>query len=51
LRLGRLEDAEKAFLAAVKRDPEPDNAKHNLQLIGELRRRAGGGEIQVEGGG
>jgi len=48
LRLGRLEEAEKAFQEAVRLDPRHEDALHNLKLIDELRRRAREGEIQIE---
>lgn len=48
LRLGRIEEAEKSFQEAATIDPTHDDARHNLRLIEELRRRAKEGEIQVE---
>jgi tetratricopeptide (TPR) repeat protein len=48
LRLGKIEDAEKSFQRAAEIDPTHDDARHNLALIEELRRRARDGEIQVE---
>jgi tetratricopeptide (TPR) repeat protein len=48
LRLGRLEEAEKKFEDAVKIAPRHASARHNLQLIDELRRRAREGEISIE---
>jgi tetratricopeptide (TPR) repeat protein len=48
LRIGRLDEAEQAFLATVKIDADHENARHNLHLIDELRRRAREGEIKVE---
>jgi Flp pilus assembly protein TadD len=48
LRLGKIEEAEKAFAEAARLDPQHDDARHNLHLIDELRRRATEGEIQVE---
>ncbi|MBI4511563.1 MAG: tetratricopeptide repeat protein, partial [Deltaproteobacteria bacterium] len=48
LRLGRVEEAEKAFHECVRSDPKHERALHNLRLIDELRRRAREGEIQVE---
>jgi tetratricopeptide (TPR) repeat protein len=48
LRLGKIEDAEKAFKACLEIDPNHADAKHNLQLIDDLRRRAREGEVVVE---
>jgi Flp pilus assembly protein TadD len=42
LRLGRLEDAKRAFEEAVKRKSDHADAAHNLALLKDLERRYGG---------
>lgn len=46
LGLGRLDEAEKSFQDAVKLDPKHEDARHDLRLIEEMRRRAREGEIE-----
>ncbi len=41
LRMGKLEEAKQAFLAALKRKPDHADAKFNLGLLEELERRYG----------
>jgi Flp pilus assembly protein TadD len=42
LRLGRLDEAKRAFEEALKRRPDHPDAKHNLALLKDLDRRYGG---------
>jgi Flp pilus assembly protein TadD len=45
LRLGKVEDAEAEFKAALLLQPGHADAEHNLRLIEDLRRRASEGEV------
>jgi Flp pilus assembly protein TadD len=42
LRLGRLDEAKRAFGDALKLRPDHPDAKHNLALLEDLERRYGG---------
>jgi len=49
LRLGRVDEAEKEFRSVLAAQPGHDNARHNLEMIEQLARRAREGEVVIEG--
>jgi len=49
LRLGRVDEAEKEFRKVLAAEPSHENARHNLEMIEQLARRAREGEVVIEG--